>query len=347
VFFKFGLDLGYGYIKGVNEKRERIVFPSLVCDAYERSLAGLFDSNKERLSENMHLVMSSHEGEKEYFIGDLARREGRNLSVAFDEDKINHPNTKAMLLASSLLLLPRDHVPVHIVTGLPLEQYVHKKEEFKNMLKAFKATAYFKGEDIKKTITFDKVTIFPQAAGAVYSSIMDNLVDYLVQGSYLGLIDIGFRTTDIISFMIEDTLILREDLSFTLDFGMSNLNGAADKIFTQKTGSKLDLAELIRLVSAGKIFFKGKELDFTNELNACKEELARVIKDRVKSVWGNKLDFYNTVFLAGGGAKELCEKLTDIHSNTVLTKDARFANANGFLKVAELEERKSGKRGIA
>lgn len=347
MYFNIGLDLGYGYIKGVNERQQRIVFPSLACDAYERSLAGLFDSNKDRLSENMHLVISNSEGEKEYFIGDLARREGRNLSIAFDEDKINHPNTKAMLAASSLLLLPKEHIPVHLVTGLPLEQYTHKKEEFKNMLKSFKATAYFKGENVERIINFDKVTIFPQAAGAVYSSIMDNLANYLVQGSYLGLIDIGFRTTDIISFVIEDIMLLREDLSFTLDFGMSNLNGAADKLFTKTTGSKLDLAELMRLVNTGKIFYKGREWDFTKELNACKFELARVIKDRVISVWGNKLDFYNTVFLAGGGAKELYENLKDIHDCTVLAKDARFANANGFLKVAKLKNKKSEKGGIA
>jgi plasmid segregation protein ParM len=199
MFFKIGLDLGYGYIKGVNERSQRVVFPSLVCDAYERNLAGLFDNSKERISENIHLVMSDSEGKKEYFIGDLARREGKNLSIAFDEDKINHPNTKAMLAASFLLLAPQNNIPVHLVTGLPLEQYTHKKEEFKSMLKSFRATAYLKGEDIKKSISFDKVTIFPQAAGAVYSSIMDNLSNYLIQGSYLGLIDIGFRTTDIIS----------------------------------------------------------------------------------------------------------------------------------------------------
>ena len=104
----------------------------------------------------------------------------------------------------------KEHVSVHLVTGLPLEQYTHKKEEFRNMLKSFRVTAYFKGVDLKKVISFDKVTIFPQAAGAVYSSIMDNLTSYLIQGSYLGLIDIGFRTTDIISFMVEDTLILRK-----------------------------------------------------------------------------------------------------------------------------------------
>lgn len=143
--FKVGLDLGYGYVKGINEKGKEVLFPSLVGNAYERVLSGLFgtDNNK---ADNMHVVIVN-ENKEEYFVGELARREGKNVSYAFDEDKIYHPNTRALLTASCLLLLPEEEVPVHIVTGLPLEQYIHKKEEFKNMLKNFKVMAYFKGDE--------------------------------------------------------------------------------------------------------------------------------------------------------------------------------------------------------
>jgi plasmid segregation protein ParM len=96
----------------------------------------------------------------------------------------------------------------------------------------------------------------------------------------------------------------------------------------------------MRLIDEGRIFFKGRQLDFTEELRAKKAETARVIKDRIKAVWGSKLDFFNTVFLAGGGAKSLQEFLADIYENTVTVKDPQFANARGFLKVAELEEKR-------
>ncbi|ABY92040.1 ParM/StbA family protein [Thermoanaerobacter brockii subsp. lactiethylicus] len=337
--FKVGLDLGYGYVKGINEKGKEVLFPSLVGNAYERVLSGLFgtDNNK---ADNMHVVIVN-ENKEEYFVGELARREGKNVSYAFDEDKIYHPNTRALLTASCLLLLPEEEVPVHIVTGLPLEQYIHKKEEFKNMLKNFKVMAYFKGDEKVKTIKFEKVTIFPQAAGAVYHAVMADIQKYLVKGSYIGLIDIGFKTTDYIVFMVEDKLILREDMSGTVEVGMSALNNTVDKIFTQRTGSKIDVSELIRLISDGKIFYKGRELDFTKEIDAVRSEIARVMKDKIKLIWGSKLDFFNTVFLAGGGAKELVEYMKDFYEKIVLVKNAQFANARGFLKVAELEEKKA------
>lgn len=338
--FKIGLDLGYGYVKGVNEAGRIAVFPSLVGNAYERNLKSLFESSFDKRIDNMHLVITN--GEKyECFVGELARRESRNVSYAFDEDKINHPNTKALIAASGLLLFPEDGRPVHLVTGLPLEQYIHKKEEFKEMLKDYRTIACFKGDEKVKGIKFDKITIFPQAAGAVYFAIMEDIHRYLVKGSYLGLVDIGFKTTDFIVFLVEDRLILREDLSGTIDVGISSIYNTTDKLFTQKTGSKLDVPELMRLTADGKIFFKGKQLDFTEELKNIKAETTRVIKDRLKAVWGNKLDFFNTVFLSGGGAKDLQEFLTDIYENTVMVKDPQLANAKGFLKVAELEEKKT------
>lgn len=340
--FKIGLDLGYGYTKGINEEQKFILFPSLVGDAYERNLAGLFGGNSSNLTDNIHLSVMNSDGHKqEYFIGELARREGRNISFAFDNDKITHPNTKALLVAAAALLIPKEDVPVHIVSGLPLEQYIHQKRSFEEMIKNIKMIAEFKGYGHVKVVKFEKVTIFPQAAGAVYAAIWDQLEKYLIRGSYLGLIDIGQKTTDYIVFYVDTNgkLILREDLSGTMDFGMANLNNAADKLFTQRTGAKLDIPELMQLVKENRIFYKGEMINLEKELEIVKAELARTIKDRIKLAWGNKMDFFNSIFLAGGGAKTLYTYMQDIYVNTILVKRAQMANAEGFLKVALMTER--------
>ena len=340
--YKLGLDLGYGYVKGINEDNKMVLFPSLVGDAYERNLTGLFGNSFSNLIDNLHLCITDNDGiRKEYFIGELARREGRNISFAFDNDKITHPNTKALLVGATSLLTPKEDVPIHIVSGLPLEQYIHQRRSFQEMIKSIKMIVEFKGYDLVKIIKFEKVTIFPQAAGAVYAAIWDQLEKYLIKGSFLGLIDIGQKTTDYIVFYIDTNskLILREDLSGTMDFGMANLNNAADKLFTQKTGVKLDIPELMQLAKENQILFKGKMINLERELEMVKAELARAIKDRIKLVWGNKLDFFNSVFLAGGGAKTLFSYMKDIYVNTILVKDAQMANAAGFLKVAKMAER--------
>jgi plasmid segregation protein ParM len=338
--FKIGLDLGYGYTKGINEAGKRIVFPSLVGTAYNRNLGAVFGGGNDDILENLHIAISDGRNRNEFFVGELARREGKNTSYAFDEDKINHPNTRALLAAASVLLFPEEDVPVHVVSGLPLEQYVHQKDEFREMLGNFRVMVEMKGRDRVKVIKYNRVTPFLQAAGAVYHAILDDIKGYLVEGSYLGLIDIGFRTTDYIVFVINrGRLVLREDLSGTLDIGMAVLNNAVDKMFTDRTGSKLDIPELMHLVKQESIFYRGKEIVFGKEINAVKHEIARVIKDRIKIVWGNKLDFFHTIFLAGGGAKQLKRFMGDFYHNIQIVKDGQMANALGFLKVAKLQEK--------
>ena len=338
--FKIGLDLGYGYTKGVNEAGKEVLIPSLVCDGYNRPLAGLFGGGQGALKDNLHLVVSDGLS-FELFVGDLARREGRNISFAFDENKITHQTTRGLLAAAGYLLFPENIVPVHVVTGLPLEQYIHRKDEFKQMLSKFNVSIRHKDSQESKRISFAKATVFPQAAGAVYHAVWDERSKYLTKGSYLGLVDIGFKTTDFITFLMEDRLVLREDLSGTINAGISVIQAMADKLFTAKTGSKLDVPELMRLVDSGRLMFKGNELDFSSELEDAKWELSKNIKDRLKAVWGNKLNFFNNVFLAGGGAVTLEHILTDLHPNTITIKSPQFANAKGFLKVAEIEGRKA------
>ncbi|MBS3984324.1 MAG: ParM/StbA family protein [Selenomonadales bacterium] len=332
--FKIGLDLGYGYVKGVNETGKAVSFPSLVGEAYDRPLSGLFGAGMGEETE-LHLVISDSEGRREFFAGDLARREGKNVSFAFDEDKIAHPNTKALLAAAALLLFPQTPAPVHLVTGLPLEQYIHKREEFREMLSRMVFSVHRKDGVTRKQISFAKTTVFPQAAGAVYYAIWDDRQRYLNKGSYLGLVDVGFKTTDFVVFLVEDRLVLREDLSGTIPVGVSYLQTATEKLFADRTGTKLDVAESMRLVQSGKLIYKGREMDFSRELEDVKQELGRGIKDRLKTVWGNKINFFHTVFLAGGGAVALERALGGLHPTTTLVKDPRFANARGFLKVAE------------
>jgi len=337
--FKIGLDLGYGYVKGVNQTGKEVSFPSLVCEGFDRPLSGLFGGSSGDGENNLNLIVTDGAA-REIFVGELARREGRNVSFAFDEDKAAHPATQDLLAAAGYLLFPEGHVPVHLVTGLPLEQYIHKKDEFKQVLDRFSVFVRHKEGRNVKSIRFAKVTVFPQAAGAVYHAVWDDRSKYLVKGGYLGLVDIGFKTTDFIVFLVEDRLIMREDLSGTINAGVSAVQATVDKMFTAKTGGRLDVPELMRLVDSGRIAFKGEELEFSREIEAIKYDFAKTIKDRLKGTWGNKLNFFHSILLAGGGATALGRALIGLHPSAVIVRDPQFANARGFLKVAENEGRK-------
>ncbi|SHF87808.1 plasmid segregation actin-type ATPase ParM [Caldanaerobius fijiensis DSM 17918] len=336
--FKIGLDLGYGYVKGINEKGKRVIFPSLVSMGHDRSLSKLFQ-NSANIMDNLHVSISDGRETQEYFVGELARNESKTASFVFDENKINHPNTRVLLATACALLMPDDDSPVHIVTGLPLEQYMHGKEEFLEMLKSFKAIVSIADINRSWIVKFDKVTLFPQAAGAVYYSMWDNISRYLAEGGYIGLIDIGFKTTDYIVFKLGKKILLQNEMSNTINTGMSDLYDIVGQLFSKKTGVMPDTRVAMEIVENGGIMHYGKKVDMSKEIQMAKEEVARIIKNRIKMSWSDEMSMFNTVFLAGGGAKELEEHLMDIYPRTVLVNDPQMANARGFLKVAEIQEK--------
>ena len=338
--FKIGLDLGYGYVKGVNEAGKEVLFPSLVCEGHDRRLSELFGGASGSLRDNIHLVVSDGDS-REIFVGDLAKQEGGLISFTLNENKTTHPSTKDLLTAAGFLLFPDTYTPVHLVTGLPLNQYLRGKDEFKHMLSKINVSVRHKNEQISKRINFAHITIFPQAAGAVYHAIWDERSKYFIKGSYLGLIDIGFKTTDFITFLVEDKLTLINNLSGTINTGISVVQSAISKKFTDKVGSNLDVPALMRLIENGRIWFDGSEISFVKEIEAAKQDVAKHIQNNLKSVWGENIRYFHTVFLAGGGAAMLGHAFSGMHANVVTVKNPQFANAKGFLKVAEAEGRRA------
>jgi plasmid segregation protein ParM len=139
----------------------------------------------------------------------------------------------------------------------------------------------FNDSNKTKVVKFDKVTTFIQGGGAVYHSIWDDLQKYMIRSSYIGLIDPGEKTTNYLAFFVSQNgkMTFESELSGTIDIGMSRIKVSMDKLYTQKTGKKLDIAELISLTREGKIYYQGEYLDFKADLDLVKTEIARAIKN--------------------------------------------------------------------
>jgi plasmid segregation actin-type ATPase ParM len=194
-----GLDLGYGYVKGVNDKGKKILFPSIVSIGFDRILSGIFNTN-ENIVDNMYVKIADDGGEKSYYIGELAKREGFSDSFMLDTEKYNQSEAKALLATATALLMTDEDKIINIVTGLPLKQYQTYRKQFEKEIKQYKAIVSFPEYNLTRIVKFDKVIIFPQAAGAVYHALMNNLDKYMIKDSYIVLIDVGFKTTDYVVF---------------------------------------------------------------------------------------------------------------------------------------------------
>ncbi len=332
-----GLDVGYGYTKGINSQNKRVLFPSVVARGFERAIDPFLKEDSD-ITKNLYVKITTADSSTSgyYYIGELAQRSSPFGIFDLNAHRVEITETKIFMAVASALLADEDTVEFRVVTGLPLKQYKVQKDAFMNQIKNFEAVVEFPDYNIRKVVKFTNVNIFPQAAGAVYTALtMENLYDYFIKNTYVVLVDIGFKTTDFATFYYNGKLDFIPDLSNTIDIGISRVLNFIDKIYTQKTGANADLETLMTIIKEGKIYYRRKFVDFTEELNELKEETFRAIIKAVLNTLGDKYERVSTVFVAGGGAVDLFTQLKDAHYRLIIIPDPQFANAKGFLKVAQ------------
>lgn len=329
------VDIGYGFVKGINEDLKKVVFPSLVTAGYDREIETIFGAGINNM-DSLHIKLNG----EEYFVGELARR-SKLASVTLDSQKTNHKNTQ-ILLATAVGLLGEGETS--LVTGLPYEDFKYQKNELIQALKGKEFDITYLGGPLageSKSIAIIDVIVFPQGAGALYASSDMMYIQSLARsGKMVSIIDVGYKTSDIVTFEAGQSFSVRADMSGTVDAGVSDIEKAVLKQFFVQTGKRLDISKAAKIISAGGIDCKGQFFDLTDTIEKAKVHLSEAIKDKVKITWDDSSDFICKVYLAGGGALLLNDYLKDLNRNTTTILDSQFANAKGFLEVGRSKFKK-------
>lgn len=227
-----GIDPGYGYTKVVDSTGQRLLFPSVVTQGHGSGLADLFGRRK--MMSNLHVTMNKGSFDRNYFVGELAI-EDINSSFNYDDMK-GFSENQEVLIATSAAIMNQYNTKkkgIHLVTGLPLEYYQSQKDEYKKMLEKHNSLVtinnYLEPVDIK----FDKVTIFPQGAGAINYTVLNNGKEYVVRNSYIALVDVGHKTTDIVVFYADrnSRLIFTPQMSGTVNTGTKFVSMGVEERF--------------------------------------------------------------------------------------------------------------------
>ncbi len=245
-----GVDIGYSTTKLIGQYAE-LKFESIVGTGRERNYVSSKDTDIELEYQSQR-----------YFIGDLAKRESWDATMAFDRNKVNHMNTKLLLLAA---LGQTAKGEVWLTTGLPISDY---REQRRLLSKTLPGDYRFKLNGMEHFVTIKDTLVFPQALGALFA-----VSDRIKHNKRTGIIDIGFKTTDFA--VLEDGLIYNDRLSRSIDTGIS-------------TAYEMTAAE--------------RNIDFMEVEDAEEKALQAVavkIQDSVKRVWRDI--YFDAVYLCGGG----------------------------------------------
>ena len=343
--FKIAIDLGYGYVKGINENGKTVLIRTAIGSGNNRQLANLFGSAA-RTKE--HIMISQNEVERQYFIGDLARKESRDCSSPFEKNKIDNPSTKVLLSAAFAMLNEGNKGPAHIVTGPPLLYAEEQRDSFKNALTDYRATLQFVGEERFHIVEFERITVFPQGAAAVYHLLRKH-PELASPGKSFAIIEMGYKTTEILMFEIsrDNKILPISGYSTTLELGMNFVEKALDESFFQKTGSKL-IPSIIDRVMQGTtaITYNEKEINLSDALSGAKDELVRNIIDGIGQVLGEQIGYIDKVVFAGGVMQDeyIANKVrTSLKKSLTILENSQFANALGMLEVAKMMELKDSR----
>lgn len=321
-----GIDLGFGFVKASNGEKDYI-FPSVVGAGQDLTYRSELTTYVDPI-ENLAVTIEG----KKFFVGDLAIRQSEILSRSLGENHAQEKNTKVLLLAALALFVQGENEEFNVITGLPPSYYLANKDVLADVIKGTHTIQFnADGTDKKKIITINNVKIIPQPLGTLFQKIFDQrgvVVDKELSRSRVGIIDVGFRTTD---FVVVDKLEYIDKQSYSTNTGMSNAYAIiADYLRNQHRVFKENY-ELDEIVEKAQIKVAGKVHSLEQVKKEAYERVTAKILTEMNSIW-DKRDL-DAILVSGGGGKELASFIIPELETAILVEESQTANVHGYLKL--------------
>lgn len=343
-----GIDVGFGFTKAYNGKNS-VIFKSLIGDATDiqfRSSLG-----EESSTSRLHISLDG----KAYFLGNYAELQSSITEYTLDQDKLIENFVKIMAVTAAGICSETDG-PLNVVTGLPVGFLKRDSRRFREIIKGVHEITFHSetGDNRTRRIHIDQIHVIPQPIGSIFNLIFDEfgkIRDKNLARQKLGVVDIGFKTTD---FSIFDHLQYIERGSMTMDTGISKCFSVIANKLRQESGVNVELYRIFKFIEAGMVKIKGREYNITNLKKRVYSHAASAIASDLNRLWENDWDM-DTIILSGGGSIPLAEYLSPlVEGNIIPVKkdmDARFNNVQGYCKfghykwAGSLPETKQGTAG--
>lgn len=337
---KVGIDLGYRYtkIKGMwrddtgTNKGTIAVIPSITGEP--RNLKYQTDMDKLNELDYIRAIV----GQKEYFVGSLADRQSDVVYFSMDERKLYEESSAVLLKTAIALLLLHSEgdKDIRLVTGLPVTYYADYKNRFAEVLDGeHKVLLNLAGSKYKRVFNIDGhgIRVIPQPLGTLFMKILDTdgkLKDKALANKRVGVIDIGFKTTDLV---VCDKLEYIDKLSRSTTTAMHTAYQIISDQIREQFGVDKPVFQLDEIVRSGFIKIEGKTYSLQEITDYAFRSVAEKLIAEIKSLWPNRWEL-ETIILTGGGAEALGSLLAGRLETSVVQEGAQMANVQGYTRLA-------------
>ena len=306
-----GMDIGFGFTKVVSPEGVH-VFPSVV-GSYDEDTLEVTGMKPPDLQASTVVV----DGYR-LIVGDSAiRYAGRMYSVR-DRGWIESLAYRTLIL-HSMRVSGMDTSPdmVTIITGLPVSHYRTYRERLIKLIKKLS----------RRNV---EVKVLVQPLGSYFDCMLDDNAEVkdeeLIKGR-IGIIDIGFYTTDFIT--IQELEFVRGSYD-SLEGGISSAYERMARDVYNEFDVRKDVHEMERVVKDGFVKVYGERKDIGGIKERRLRELSREIEAKVKTLWKDGRDI-DCILYTGGGVEVLKEYL-DFFRHSRFVHDPQIANARGYVK---------------
>lgn len=338
------VDVGYGFVKAISSNGNKVIFPSVVGSGRERGMANFIAQSSSDEKVDLSEIHIKIDG-RHFYIGEMALLNSSDATRIFDRERYNHEYSKILMHVAIQLVTNPETEEVILFTGLPLDYYRTQHEQFKNKLLEDSPKIEWIADGKKRQVHIRHVGVFPQGMSAVWATLINHdgktfKKDLMEEGNQLGIIDIGFRTTDICVVEMKDGggFVPLLQFSETIDQGVYNLYENIKIAYQNKTGGS-DLSEnkITRILKRKSITYQGRKIDLTHEVEQAFQAVVNSIVDRINKLWKEEADTFDYIFVVGGGGLLFQNYLTKQFNNRLLSiVDSQFANAIGYYRIGKM-----------
>ena len=294
-----GVDVGFGFTKATDGRAEQ-AFKSLVGEAVVIQYTESIVSSATKLPPRHFEI-----GEDKVFVGELAEQQSRGRGFTLDPGMFFDRYARTLALAAIAPYVKHGE-PARVVTGLPISFFRRYRDSLTTLLQGrHPVNVVHAGNEVEeKQIYIDRVRVIPQPFGSLFNLMLNEEGKILTQRfvtEKIGLIDIGFRTTD---YAVADRTRYSERGSGSSDAGMSMAYSAIARWLQEKSGVSVEVYRLYEAASRGTIKIKGVRYDIKSLVERAYTQLATRIAGEAARLWSDDWDI-DAIILTGGGGSTL------------------------------------------
>ncbi|MBX6351541.1 MAG: ParM/StbA family protein [Clostridia bacterium] len=329
------VDVGYGYTKAVADTGRRAWFPSVVAQG----------PGFGRLASSIGVAGPGHEvtvrqadgTESRFLVGEAALLSNGVRSWDLTSSGRRDYGRLVLSALGVLGVAQPETADVDLALGLPLFAFFQADERRRLQQQLAGQRAWIQvGRDGGGYVHIRDVKVYAQAVGAYVTAAGDGAS--ATQGP-VGLIDVGYRTTDYLLLNLTPVgPVPDEARSGSADGGVGTAIEGVARSVSEETGVLVpDSMVESALGASGALMVKGRRYDVRDMMTRELEGLGARLVDQIRRAWDDRLDFLDALFVAGGGGQAMFPQLKALHPSATLLDDPIFANARGFLSLAQSE----------